>query len=469
MTSLDENRLELFERTLCTKGLARRSDDALQRRASLGDAPLAFEQVRLWFLDQYEPGNPRYNDCVALSIEGVELDAERLEAAVSRVVERHDSLRTWFVTCPSGRPVQRVRASIRVPFRVVDLRDEASGYRDLRLAELTREEARRPFYLDQAPLFRVVLFRLTDTTNELVLTTHQIVSPPADLPLQYADFARWEREAVSESGIQRDLGYWREHLDGLPRLKLPLDRPRPERTSGRGAVVARHLPPDLARTVAEFGRAHGVTSYAVFLAAYSALLGDVTGQSDFAVGSPTSCRSRVELEGLIGYFLQTKLLRADLTGDPTFTDLVERAWSSSLAAQRRRRAPFNRVVQVVRRAGPFGEPLIQAWFGHMRDLIRAPRFQGPEGGEEAHTSVHLVDVGKARYELSLIVEEHPDGTIAHFEYDLELFDTARVEAWATRFVALLQAGIASPLTPLSGLTAAAGGAVRPTISHEEAA
>ncbi|MEA2599254.1 MAG: hypothetical protein QOF89_246, partial [Acidobacteriota bacterium] len=301
-----------------------------------GNLPLSFAQQRLWLLDQLAPGNPFYNLPGALRLNG-ELDVEALRTAVREVVRRHETLRTGFASV-DGTPVQRIEPELEMDLPLEDLSELPREEREAKTRQRAAEVARQPFDLSRPPLLRVALLKLDEAEHALLFAMHHIVSdnwslgvlmgevarlyaafvrgessPLPELPVQYADFAVWQRGWLQGEALERQLGYWEASLAGAPVVELPTDRPRPPVQSFRGATF---------RTVLPFGvgaaaRDRGVSPFMVLLAAFQSLVARYTGQEDVVVGTPIANRTRAELEGLIGFFVNTLVLRTDLGGDPT--------------------------------------------------------------------------------------------------------------------------------------------------------
>ncbi|HVS00465.1 MAG TPA: amino acid adenylation domain-containing protein, partial [Thermoanaerobaculia bacterium] len=349
------------------------------------DIPLSFAQQRLWFIDQLEPGTPLYNIPVALRVEGP-LDSGVLALCLGEIVRRHEALRTVFAA-PQGSPVQVIRAPFPFELAMVDLSELPESRRETLASALAGEEASRPFDLARGPLLRGLLLRLGGDDHVAALTMHHIVSdgwsmgilvrevtalyaaftegrpsPLPELPVQYADFAAWQRSWLHGEALESEIAFWRRQLAGLPpRLELPTDRPRPAAQSFRGASRPVHLPAELTRQAQILGRREGATLFMVLLAAFQALLARYSGQQDLAVGTPGAGRSRVEIEGLIGFFVNTLVLRGDLSGEPSFRGLLGRVRETTLAAHTHQDVPFERLVQELSpERNPAHTPLFQA-------------------------------------------------------------------------------------------------------------
>lgn len=466
--ALSSDRLALYRATLAGKGLAAPRAQGIPPRRERARAPLSFAQERLFFLELYQPGTALYNDCVAVHVEGA-LDAGRLARALGRVQARHEILRTTFVLGKDG-PEQRIHEAgagdIPAPLRTLEL----VGSHDTREAAhaFAREEAARPFDLERAPPWRVALARLAATEWRLVVTMHHIVSdgatmglffdelgrayaaedaPAASPEVQFGDYALWERAQFDEQRGARHLAYWQRLLAGeLPVLVWPEARGR---ATQRGATVPLGFGRESVERLGALARAHEATPNHVLLTAWLALLAAASGTPDQRTGLASSLRTRRELEPLLGFFVQSLVLRVDLGDDPTFGELVRRVRAAALEAHAHAELPFDRVVRALER-GPGGESraaLAPTFFSHMRDAIRAPAFAG------ASTRWEFVDTGLARFELALILHESDDAVSGFLEYDLGLFAPETAERLAKDFVGLVARALARPEMRLSGLCA----------------
>jgi amino acid adenylation domain-containing protein len=445
-----------------------------------GDLPLSFAQQRLWLIDQLEPGSAAYNIPSAVRLTG-ELSRDLLERIFAEIVDRHEALRTTFAS-RDGRPVQVIapRGSARPELEIADLSDLPESEREELARTLVLEEARRPFDLQRGPLLRLALARLGERDHLLLMTMHHIVSdgwsmgvllrevgalyaafsqglpsPLPELPVQYADFAVWQRGWLQGEGLDQQIARWKRQLDGAPRvLELPTDRPRPAVPARRGASVPLALSSTLAEAVRALCRAQGATPFMVLLAAWGVLLGRHANQDDVLVGTPVAGRNRREVEDLIGFFVNTLVLRVDLRsglrsgpeGPPSFGDLLGRVREASLAAFTDQDLPFERLV----------EELVTE-----RDLAVSPLFQvlftlqnAPGGGLEI-PGLTLAPVesdgGPAKFDLSLGLQESAAGISGGLEHDLDLFDSATAARLVARFAALLEGAVAAPGTALADL------------------
>ncbi len=427
--------------------------------------PLSFAQERLWFLEQLTPGLAVYNVPLALRLEGA-LDPARLALALRGLAARHEVLRTRFASA-GGRPVQAIEPaeSVASPLPVADLETLAAA-RDAEALRLVAEEAARPFDLARAPLVRARLLRLHAGEHLLLLTFHHAVSdgwslgvalgdlaslyagePLPPLPVQYADYAVWQRELLSGERLERQLAYWRERLAGLPPLELPADRPRPPVRGHRGGGVAVALPASLAAPLRRLGRAAGATLFMTLLSGFAAVLARWSGQDDLAVGTAVANRRRRELEGLVGFFVNTLVLRADLAGGPPFAALLARAREATLGAFAHQDLPFERLVEALRPARDTGRnPLVQVLL--VLQNMPLPRLDLPG----LALSAVAVESRTAKFDLTLSLAEGDDGSIVGgLEYDADLFEAATAARLAGHLARLLAAAVAAPETAVSDL------------------
>ena len=437
------------------------------RSARHGALPVSFAQQRLWFLTQLEPGNPFYNNLVVARLRG-RLDVAALRRALDRVVRRHEALRTRFVEL-DGRPAAFVTPPQPVPLAILDLEDLPPPRREREERRLIQEDVRRPFDLVRGPSLRWRLLRLGAEEHTALLGLHHIVSdgwsmgvllaemralyraevsgtagPLAELPVQYADFARWQQETLARGSLSGQLTYWKRRLAGLTPLALPLDRPRRPAPRHRGRHLTFTFAESLARSLRQFAGHQRATLFMVLLAAFKALLGHRAGQDDVAVGTVVANRTRVETEPLIGFFVNHLVLRTDLSGDPTFVEVVRRVRETCLDGYVNQEIPFDRVVQEVEPGrDPGRSPLVQVTFG----LQNVPMQETEMPGLELDATV--VDGDSARYDLTLWLEERADGLVGTWTYDADIFDTATIAFLHETFAALCASAVARPKTRLS--------------------
>ncbi|WP_375765213.1 amino acid adenylation domain-containing protein [Archangium gephyra] len=430
--------------------------------------PLSFSQQRLWYLDQLEPGNVAYNNPSALRLSGP-LDTAALERALNEVVRRHEALRTTFALEDSG-PVQRIAESLSVPLPVVRL--EAEGDRDAAIARWALEEARRPFELAAGPLIRAALLRADDTEHVLLVTPHHIVSdgwsagvmmkelavlyaafvsgaasPLPELPVQYVDYAAWQHEWLRGPALEKELSWWKQTLADVPVLRLSTDKPRPAVQSYRGAQHRFTVPRSVANTLGALARREGATPFMVLMAAYQVLLSRYSGQQDFAVGTAVAGRSHPELESLVGCFINSLPLRADLSGDPSFVELLGRVRRTALDAFAHQEAPFEKLVDALHVSRDLGHsPIFQTLLVLHNVPMPTVQLAGLTlSGMDLHA-------GAAKLDLALELRETADGLWGGLEYNTDLFDAETISRMGGHFVRLLEGIASAPEHKLSSLT-----------------
>ncbi|HEX5760993.1 MAG TPA: amino acid adenylation domain-containing protein, partial [Thermoanaerobaculia bacterium] len=446
--------------------------------------PLSFQQERLWVLDQLQPGLPTYNIPVALRLRGA-LDVAALRAAVLEIVRRHAVLRATFLE-RDGSPYQVVAspcpasaASLgSVPcLAVVDLSRLQTSPREDEARRLVSAGARRPFDLARGPLLRAELLRLDETEHIFALTIHHIVcdgwsvtillrelltvyrafsggrpSPLPELPIQYPDYAAWQRRWLTGGVLEGQVAHWRERLAGAPTaLELPTDRPRPAVQGYRGAHVASQLPPELVETLAALAASEGATLFMVLLAGLDVLLYRHSGQHDLLVGSPIANRTRLATEGLIGFFVNTVVFRANLSGDPPVRELLGRVRDTALAAYAHQDLPFEKLVEALQPVRDLGlSPLFQAMFQFQNLSRELPRVG------ELRLSAFGAHSGTAKFDLTLTATETAGGLRLFLEYDRDLFDVTTMErllGHCRTVLAAVATDASRPLSQLPWLTA----------------
>jgi amino acid adenylation domain-containing protein len=429
--------------------------------------PLSFAQQRLWFLDRLEPGTPLYNMPVTLRASGA-LDVAALARAFGEIERRHETLRTVYPVgdpVAGGEPFQRILPPAPFPLPVVDLSDLSVPDRERTAAHLAVEEARRPFDLGRGPVWRAVCLRLDPLEHHLLLTVHHIAGDRWSLevlerevgafyrgetlpepPVQYADFAVWQRVRLRGERLERDLAWWREYLAGAEPLDLPGDRPRPAASTSRGLTVEMPVPDDLAAALRSLSRNAGTTLYLTLLAGFAALLARWSGRADFCVGAPVAGRNRTEIEGLIGLFVNTLALRLDLTGNPGFSTILARTREASLAAHAHGEVPFERLVQELVPERSLGRsPLIQTMF----DLAHAAPSR--EWAPGLRLERLPMETGTAKLDLSLQGEEADGALTASLEAASDLYDPTTGLRLLDSWLRLLAGAVAAPDLPLSAL------------------
>jgi len=435
----------------------------IARRSDPGSYPLSFAQQRLWFFDQLEPNSALYNISGAVRLRGL-LDREILERSLNQVLQRHEALRASFVT-EAGEPKQIVASDVQITIPMTDLRHLPWEQREAEAMRIATEDAQRPFNLAQGPLLRASLLQTDEQEFIVVLSMHHIVSdgwsvgvllyematlydailhqrpsPLPDLPIQYADFAAWQRAWLSGEVLERQLAYWRETLsDSQTLLDLPTDRPRPAVQTANGANLTFTLPPDLSEKLQAFSRREGATLFMILLASFQALLYRYTGQDDINIGSPIANRTHSEVEHLIGFFLNTLVLRTDLSGEPSFRELVKRVREVVLGAFAHQDLPFEMLVETLQPERALSHsPLFQVGF--------TLQTASDEAAELPNLTLQpvVIDSGSAKYDITLLMAAGPDGLAGNFEYNTDLFDRSTIERMAGHLITLLQGVMAEP-------------------------
>jgi amino acid adenylation domain-containing protein len=433
--------------------------------------PLSFPQQRLWLIDQVEPGSPAYNLPTMLRARAP-LDAAALERALAEIVARHESLRTRFAVV-DAEPAQLVEPPGRLVLPVADLASLPGPAREAEAGRLAAAEGRTPFDLGRGPLFRARLLRLAPEEHLLLVTLHHIVSdgwsigvllrelsvlyrafaagepsPLPELPIQYGDYAVWQREELAGEALDEQVAFWRAELEGAPpATQLPVDRPHPRSRGGRGGKHVVAVSVESSRRLAALARAEGATTFMALLAACGAWLGRYADAEDVVLGTPIAGRTQEELEALIGFFVNTLAIRVDLSGDPTFAELVARVRARLLGAYAHQDLPFEKVVEELRvPRDPGRTPVFQVMFllqAEMERRAEEPAADGPAWKQEP------AGTGTAKFDVTLGFVERPQGLAASLDYDAGLFDAATVERMGRHLLHLLDAVAADPLRRLS--------------------
>jgi hypothetical protein len=440
---------------------ARRSRPAAARPLSPvargGSLPLSYSQQRLWFLAQLEPHASTYNIPGALRLTGA-LDVAVLERCLGTLLERHEVLRTAFES-QEGRPVQRIVPALKLEVPVEDLRALPAGEREARAREIEKLEAERPFELAEPPLLRVRLLRLDEQEHALLVTLHHIVSdgwslgvlfremtalyeafsaggqnPLPPLPIQYADFAYWQRHWLQGELLEHQLQYWRQRLAGAPaRLALPSALPRPEVPSHRGKLVVGRLSSQDTEALRALGRQEGATLFMTALAAFYALLHRLTGSEDIVVGVPIANRTHPLTEDLIGFFVNTLALRCQVQGTLSFQELLQRVRALTLEAYENQDVPFERVVDELGIDRSLGHnPLFQVLFV-LQNAPLPPLRLGDLSMSQVTPNFDAV-----KFDLVVILEEHDGGLAASWSYDVDIFDEATIARMHRQYELLLR-------------------------------
>lgn len=436
--------------------------------------PLSFAQQRLWFLEQLVPNHPFYNVPAAISLQG-NLDYLALQRAFEAIVQRHEALRTNFLKV-NGQPTQIIAANVKVPLPIVDLQHLPATERQLAAAQIATEEARRSFNLATDLLLRVKLLQLSETEYVLLLNLHHIASdgwslgvlmrelaalytntPLPTLPIQYADFACWQREYLQGEILNTQLAYWKAQLADLTTLNLPTDRDRPTVQTYGGATHNLKLSPTLTAALETLSQQAGVTLFMTLLAAFQTLLHRYTGQDDISVGSPIANRNRSELESLIGFFVNSLVLRVNLSDNPTFRELLARVKEVTLSAYEHQDIPFEKLVEELHPERDLSRnPLFQVVFALQNAPMQPLELSGltlqPLKFDVTTTRFDLeLHLWESGYGLSGLWEEQLAGVSGFIAYNTDLFDTEAIAQFTTHFQNLLAGIIANPDTRIADL------------------
>jgi amino acid adenylation domain-containing protein len=463
----------LAEQTARAEGLEQRStEQPLVTIPREGLLKLSFAQQRLWFLHQLEPRSPVYNLPLVLRLTG-SLNITALEKALNEIVRRHESLRTNFGLL-DGEPIQVITPETKITLPITDLRGVETANQRARVSQLAIEQWQQPFDLWNELLLRCDLVAIDELEHVLLVTIHHIVtdgwsmgifmreltalynafsedkpSPLAELPVQYADYAVWQRERLQGEVLEDQLSYWKQQLAGTPAiLELPTDHPRPALRTYRGAAESFKLPEDLNRQLHELSRREGATLFMTLLASFQVLLARYSGQNDVVVGAPIAGRGRLELEGLIGFFVNTLALRVDLSGDPDFTEVLRRVRSTCLSAYAHQEVPFERLVEELHPERSLSrQPLFQVMFQLRNGVSQAQQplkdlvIQGMNQDRDA-----------TKFDLTLSVMDDGTAIQGRMEYSTELFEAETVRRMIGHWQALLTSVTAEPNRAVSELS-----------------
>ncbi|MFN6483321.1 MULTISPECIES: non-ribosomal peptide synthetase [unclassified Nostoc] len=424
-----------------------------------GDLPLSFAQQRMWFLYQLESQSPFYNEGLQLRVAGV-LNVEALQQSVNEIIRRHEILRTTFPAV-DGKPLQIISPSLTINIPVLDLQ----SLEESEAQQIVTKEARQPFDLSNGPLLRVTLLRLGPESHVLVLIMHHIItdgwsmgifiqelsslyqtftlSSPlllAELPIQYADFAVWQRQWLTEEIQKQQLNYWKQQLaDAPPLLELPTDKPRPPVQTFSGATQEFQIDQNLSKQIKTFSQQSGATLFHTLLAAFVVLMFRYSGQDDICIGSPIANRNRREIEPLIGFFVNTLVLRHKIEGNPSFSEFLSQVRQVATFAYTHQDVPFEQVVETLQPERSLSyNPLFQVVFvleNFLLDTLELP---------DVALTPQFVERGTSQFDLTLAVWDTKEGLIGSWEYNSDLFEPDTIARMTSHFQTLLAAIIANP-------------------------
>ncbi len=467
LAKLSPERRALLERMLAEKRAASTGPIPAAPEGS-GPFPLSFAQERFWFLEQLEPGNLAHHIAGVTRLGGT-LDVEAFIAALDEVIRRHEILRTTFDE-RDGRPVQIVEPATPIPLVPQDLRGLSGDALARERARWEAEILRRPFDLRRGPLMRWALLRLGDEEWELLSCLHHIIADGlsarvlaaehgafytarlrgepvslSPLPIQYRDYAAWQRRTLTEAMLDERLEYWREQLADVTTLALPIDRPRHADGQSQGARVRRRLSEEVFTDALSLAREEQITPFVMLLATFEVALSRWTGQTDIAVGTPAANRDRAEVEGLVGFFVNSLVLRLETSDDPSFRDLLHRARKIVLDAQEHQDVPFERIVDALQPERHLDRnPLFQVVFNYV-DYV-GDTFELPGLTLQYHSRP-----AGTLFDVTLYATRHDNRLELEFEYDADLFEAEKMERFLAELEVLLAGAVADPDRPLSAL------------------
>jgi amino acid adenylation domain-containing protein len=468
-TELSEVKRALFAQYLHRSSPQATTRDSIPRRSPGETAPLSFGQQQIWLLSQLQPDIPVYNERVTVRLPG-SLDVNALTRSLNEIIRRHEAWRTLFPLL-DGQPVQVIQPGLHLELPVVDLRHLTEVQREAEAIRLASEDAKRPFDLSRGPLLRALLIQLADEEHRLFLTLHHIIfdgitiyqvflpelsalyeafsagrpSPLPDLPIQYADFAAWQRGEMQEHAMAAGIAYWKQQLAGAPTaLELPTDRPRPAVPTYRGFVQPFALSTSLSARLRALCRQEQVTMYMLLLAAFTTLLYRYTEQEDILIGTATGGRVRPELEQLMGLFMNTVVMRSKLSENLSFRDLLRQVRETTFEAQAHAGVPFEYVVKELQPQRSLSyNPLFQVLF-----VFEPQHPVLPSGWTLSHMDAQT-DISK--FDLTLIVEDRTEGIIGRFEYSTDLLDDTTIQRMIGHWQTLLESIAQHPNRKLAEL------------------
>ncbi|UCD34366.1 MAG: amino acid adenylation domain-containing protein [Nitrospiraceae bacterium] len=437
-------------------------------RSGSGAVPLSYGQQEIWFSSRLRPDIPLYNETFTIFMKGP-IDSLSLEMGLNRFIQRHETLRTAFVT-EEGKPVQLIRERVSLELPVHDVRTMPLDDRESEALRRASAMARIPFDCSNPPLIRAMLVRLDDSDNRLYMVFHHLVvdgisisqilvpemwthytavlkeqpSSLHELAVHYSDYTEWQQKYLKGPVLEEQLAYWRKQLDRLCPLDLPTDRPRPPVQTFRGAWRPLEISEELTQRLKALGRREGCTLYMVLLAAFKVLLCRYSGQDDISVGTPEAGRARPELEPLVGYFLNMLVIRSNLSGDPSFREFLYQVRQVSLDAFVHKDLPFIKIMEDLKPVrDPARHPVFQVAF------VMEPTFPAQESGWTV--SQLEVQTGTAKFDLTLELDEREQHIIGRFEYNTDLFDESTIGRMSGHYEKILEGIVANPDLRLSEL------------------
>jgi len=445
-------------------------EQSISKRENQAEFPMSFAQERMWFLHQFNPNSPLYNIAAAIQISGA-LNENALEKSLNKIIQHHENLRATFAI-EKNQPVQHVQPELILALPIVDLQNLSKSDQILVYQQLAKEVGRQPFDLIHGPLLRAKLLRLEKEEYILLFTMHHIISDGwstgifirelsrfydafnnrkrpelPDLPIQYTDFAAWQRQWLKGENLESQLNYWKNHLEGIPPvLELPTDRVRPGILRYHGAHYSFKLSKKLTETVIRLSRQEEVTLFMTLLTAFQTLLYRFTTQSDICVGTPIANRNHAEIEDLIGFFVNTLVMRTHFSSDPTFLELLKQVRDVTLEAYAHQDVPFEMLVEALKLERNMSHtPIFQVMFDLQNAPLETLEFSGLK------LTIQEIETETAKFDLLLTMIEEVDGLRGIFEYNTDLFNSSTIERLISHFQTLLENIITNPDRRISDL------------------
>jgi amino acid adenylation domain-containing protein len=470
VSGLTEERRELLELLLSENGGQVSPLLVIPQRHKTDSAPLSFAQQRLWFLDQLQPLNPAYNIASAYRLKGL-LHIVTLERAITEIIRRHEALRTTYALV-DGHQVQIINPAKPLSISIIDLSCFPVINREAKARDLAAEEAHRPFDLTKDLMMRCVLVKLDERDFAVLITMHHIASdgwsiglfigemltlysaysrgqssPLPELNIQYADFAHWQLQYLQGAVLEEQLSYWKQQLSDLPTLELPTDKPRPAVQTYRGAVESWTVSKSTSEGLKLLGQQFQATLFMTLLAAFQVLLARYSRQEQIVVGSPVANRNRGEIEGLIGFFVNMLVLRANLEENPSFLALLDQVKEVALGAYARQDLPFEKLVEELQpRRDPSRHPLFQVMFA-----LQSASSSRPGNAKESALPALEFERVTAKFDLELNMWDRPEGLAGKMVYNTDLFEAATIRRMLESFETMLEGVLADPTQPVSAL------------------
>ena len=471
IAALPPEKRALFESQLQKKGLQlTQSTPAICKRNNIKELPLSFAQQRLWFLHQLEPDTTAYNIAIAWRFTG-NLSIRLLQNTLNTIVQRHEILRTSFVAV-DGQPTQVIIPELLLKLPIIDLRFLGELSRKTEVERLTKQEARFPFDLTEAPLLRVKLIQVNDNENILLLTLHHIIadgwsrgiilkeltalykgSSLPELPIQYVDFAVHQQQWLQGEELKAQTDYWKQQLKDLSILELPTDKPRKPVQTYRSATESILISKDILNSFKDLSRSNGVTLFMSALAAFKVLLHRYTCEDDIAIGSPIANRNWKEVEPLIGFFVNTLVLRTDVSGNPSFLELLQRVKDVAAAAFKHQDLPFAKLVEEIQPQRSLSHnPLFGVMFQVQNEAYQLQNALNPELGiPDLNLEQIWKESGTTKFDMTWHLVERDEGLLTVVEYSTDLFNPDTISRMLGHFQVLLKGIIENPNQRLSEL------------------